>query len=124
MNNHNIYSAFKQTTMKVNIIKFQKLMLAGLITIGVMGVSTIEAEANCSNYGLRSSSSKVKRALTIINAAHDRSANLYWIDFNGQKKHYATIPPLNRQEHSTDNAHVLVVENTYGYCDSVFIVKN
>ncbi len=124
MNSHNTYSALKQVRIRVNIIQLPKLMLTGLITIGAMGVTSLKAEANCSTYGLRSASSNVGRALTIVNTVHDRAANLYWIDFNGQKKHYATIPPLGKHEQSTYNGHVWVVENTYGYCDSVFIVKN
>ena len=124
INSNNIYSALKQITMKVNIIELPKLMLAGLVTIGVMGFSSLEAEASCPTYDLRSASSNVKRALTIVNKVHDRSANLYWIDFNGQKKHYATIPPFGKYEQSTYHDHVWVVENTYGYCDTVFIMKN
>ena len=67
INSNNIYSALKQITMKVNIIELPKLMLAGLVTIGVMGFSSLEAEASCPTYDLRSASSNVKRALTIVN---------------------------------------------------------
>jgi len=83
-----------------------------------------EAQAQCSAYGLTSNPSNVQRQLTIFNNVADRSTTLYWINFDGQKVKYATIPPFGRYKQPTCLGHVWVLENTFGYCDSVFVVEN
>ena len=79
---------------------------------------------SCSTYGLKSVGSNDQRELIIVNQIHDRSANLYWINFNGEKVHYATIPPMGRHVQQTYAGHVWCSDNSYGYCDIVFVVQN
>lgn len=78
----------------------------------------------CNTEGMRSIGSNDGRELIVVNQVGDRSASLYWIDFEGNKKLYATIPPNGRHVQPTFRGHVWISENSYGYCDVIFTVEN
>lgn len=78
----------------------------------------------CGTEGMRSPGSSQPTQFTVINAVGDRTAKLYWIDFEGQKKLYAEIPPNGRHEQQTYRGHIWVSENSFGYCDIVFVSHN
>ncbi|MGV6810098.1 MAG: VHL beta domain-containing protein [bacterium] len=101
-----------------------KLASLKLVALASMMIFTTSVQADCSTFDLRSINSKDKRELIVVNKAKDRSAKLYWLDFNGKKVLYATIPPLGKHKQSTFRTHPWVVENSLGYCDSVFVVEN
>lgn len=88
------------------------------------GCSPHDGCSRCSTFGLRLVGSNDERELIVVNTARDRSTDLYWIDFDGQKVHYAEIPPSSQHVQSTFRGHIWIAENSLGYCDSVFIVEN
>jgi hypothetical protein len=85
---------------------------------------TAEAQSACDWGNLRSEASEESRELVVTNAVGDRSARLYWIDFNGTPVFYAEIPPNGRHVQQTLRRHVWIAENSYGYCDVIFTVEN
>ncbi|MCI5074213.1 hypothetical protein [Oricola sp.] len=78
----------------------------------------------CNTQGMRSPGTNSPTHFTIINQVHDRSAQLYWIDFDGRPQLYATIPPNGRYEQQTYRGHIWKSENSLGYCDIIFIAEN
>jgi len=102
-------------------MKSLTLAAAALIALGT---GAAEAAGACDWGAMRSVGSNEGRELIVVNAVHDRSAKLYWIDFNGQPKLYVEIPPNGRHVQSTYRGHVWVSENSYGYCDVIFTVEN
>jgi len=97
-----------------------RLFLAGLF----VAIATTNATAQCNWGAMRSASSNDQRLLTVVNQVSDRTAMLYWIDFNGNKVRYAEIPPYGRHVQQTYRGHVWISENSYGYCDVIFTVEN
>jgi len=97
------------------------LAAAALVTLGT---GAAEAAGACNWVAMRSIGSSDGRELIVVNAVGDRSARLYWIDFDGQPKFYAEIPPNGRHVQQTYRGHVWVSENSYGYCDVIFTVEN
>ncbi len=98
---------------------------AALAVAGFMLVTAASASADvCGTDGMRSPGSSQPTHFTVINDIGDRTAKLYWIDFEGQKKLYAEIPPHGRHEQQTYRGHIWVSENSFGYCDVVFIAHN
>lgn len=97
-------------------------------SFAVVSAALLSASASfaapCDTRGMRSVGSDAARELVVVNAVGDRSAHLYWINFQGQKVHYVTIPPRGRHVQPTYRGHVWVSENTYGYCDVMFTVEN
>lgn len=84
----------------------------------------LAAYAQCNTAGMRSPGTSQPTQFTVHNRIHDRSANLYWVDFNGQKKLYATIPPNGTHTQQTYRGHIWVSENSLGYCDVMFAAHN
>ncbi len=104
-----------------------KLAVAAVIAASAVIAATPNAPAEaaaCNTAGMRSIGSNDGRELIVVNAVGDRSAELYWIDFNGQWVRYATIPPNGRHVQQTFRGHVWASVNSYGYCDVVFTVEN
>lgn len=97
-----------------------KLTLATALLAG----SGSAAMAVCDTGGMRSPGTNDQRLITVRNAVPDRSAKLYWIDFQGNKKLYATIPPNGSHTQQTYIGHIWTSENSYGYCDIIFTVQN
>lgn len=103
------------------------IRLATVFTVvaGFAAVPYTPAEAAaCNTSGMRSIGSNDGRELIVVNAVGDRSAELYWIDFNGKWIRYATIPPNGRHVQQTFRGHVWASVNSYGYCDVIFTVEN
>lgn len=103
------------------------IRLAAVFTVaaGFAAVPHTPAEAAaCNTSGMRSIGSNDGRELIVVNAVGDRSAELYWIDFNGKWIRYATIPPNGRHVQQTFRGHVWASVNSYGYCDVIFTVEN
>ncbi len=97
-----------------------------LIAIAAIAIPMTQANAaTACNWGnMRSESSNQGRELIVVNRVGDRTARLYWIDFDGNPKLYAEIPPNGRHVQSTYRGHVWVSENSFGYCDVIFTVEN
>ena len=91
--------------------------------LGLFATEAVAAGA-CRWAGMRSAGSNEARELVVVNQVGDRSARLYWIDFDGQPRFYAEIPPWGRHVQQTYRGHVWVSENSYGYCDVIFTVEN
>ena len=90
----------------------------------ILTAGTASAQTAC-NWGMmRSEATDEDRELTVVNRVGDRTANLYWIDFDGNPIFYTSIPPNGRYVQPTLYRHVWVVENSYGYCDVIFTVEN
>ena len=100
-----------------------KTMLLAVAAIGLAATEALAAGA-CNWGGMRSIGSNDSRELIVVNQVGDRSARLYWIDFQGRPKLYAEIPPYGRHVQQTYRGHVWVSENSYGYCDVIFTVEN
>lgn len=94
-----------------------------LLVFGALGAMS-HAWAQCNTAGMRSAASNDVRELIVVNAVHDRSADLFWIDFDGNWKKYVTIAPNGRHRQQTYRGHVWASVNSYGYCDVVFTVEN
>lgn len=90
----------------------------------MLAASGVSAQNKCNWGGMRSEGNNDVRELIVVNRVGDRSANLYWIDFDGKPVFYAKIPPNGRHVQQTYRRHVWVSENTYGYCDVIFTVEN
>ena len=103
-------------------MRFKTLLLA-VSFVGLALTETFAASA-CNWGNMRSVGSKDGRELIVVNRVGDRSAKLYWIDFQGLPKLYAEIPPNGRHVQQTYRGHVWVSENSYGYCDVIFTVEN
>ncbi len=84
----------------------------------------VQAQSACNWGAQRSDGTDTQRELIVVNAVSDRSARLYWIDFDGNPVFYTEIPPNGRHVQGTYYRHVWVVENSYGYCDVIFRVEN
>jgi hypothetical protein len=82
------------------------------------------AQSACSWFDLRSAQTNEPRELIVTNTLGDRSARLFWIDFDGNPQFFAEIPPRDRLVQETFRGHVWLSENSYGYCDVVFMVEN
>lgn len=93
---------------------------AGLVLLAA-GAASADV---CGTESMRSPGSNEPTQFTVVNDIGDRTARLYWIDFEGQKKLYAEIPPHGRHQQQTYRGHIWVSENSYGYCDLVFIPHN
>ena len=89
-----------------------------------MTLATTAIAGPCNTAGMRSAGSNDGRELIVENRIHDRTASLYWIDFDGNRKLYATIPPNGRHVQGTFRGHVWISENSYGHCDVIFTVEN
>ena len=91
----------------------------------IAALAATDGLAAACNWGaMRSIGSSDGRELIVVNQVGDRSARLYWIDFDGQPRFYAEIPPWGRHVQQTYRGHVWVSENSYGYCDVIFTVEN
>ncbi len=102
-----------------------RLAAALAVVGGLAAMPSAPAEAAaCNTSDMRSIGSNDGRELIVVNAVGDRSAELYWIDFNGKWIRYATIPPNGRHVQQTFRGHVWASVNSYGYCDIVFTVEN
>lgn len=100
-----------------------RVLGVSLLAFGALGAMS-DAWAQCNTSGMRSASTNDVRELIVVNAVHDRSADLYWIDFDGNWKKYATIAPNGTHRQQTYRGHVWASVNSYGYCDVVFTVEN
>lgn len=78
----------------------------------------------CNTAGMRSPGTSAPTQFTIVNAVPDRTASLFWIDFNGNPVLYATIPPGGSHTQQTYRGHIWISENSFGYCDLIFIPEN
>lgn len=99
---------------------FLKLLISGLALLTM----SVTAFANCNTQGRKSPGSNAPTQFTVINQVGDRSAKLYWIDFNGQPVLYATIPPNGRHTQQTYRGHLWTSVNSFGYCDTIFEAHN
>ncbi len=110
--------------------KMTSKLLFGLIAaVAVAGGALASAvapasAAACNTSGMRSIGSNDGREPVVVSAVGDRSAELYWIDFDGKWVRYATIAPNGRHVQQTFRGHVWASVNSYGYCDIVFTVEN
>jgi hypothetical protein len=95
-----------------------------MVAACLMAAGTAQAQNICNWGNLRSDPTNEGRELTVVNNVGDRTANLYWINFDGNPVFYASIPPRGRYVQQTLYRHVWVVENSYGYCDVILTVEN
>lgn len=94
-------------------------------TLALVALSSSAMAQNACNWsGMRSIGSNDVRQLTVVNQVSDRSAALYWIDFDGKPVLYKEIPANGRHVQSTYRGHVWISQNSYGYCDVIFTVEN
>lgn len=103
---------------------FTKTSLAASAIAVISMTASSAAQANCNVSGMKSPGSNEPTQFTVVNDIHDRSAKLYWIDFEGNKTLYATIPPNGVHQQQTYRGHIWISENSYGYCDIVWIAQN
>ena len=98
--------------------------LAAAACVLLMTATQALAAGACNWGPMRSVGSDDGRELIVVNQVGDRTARLYWIDFDGRPKLYAEIPPNGRHVQQTYRGHVWISENSYGYCDVIFTVEN
>lgn len=95
-------------------------MKLSAIVVALAATITSPAFAECSVGGLRSITSQLPVAITVSNKTKGRMARLLWIDFDGNRKHYATLAPGVRQTQQTYEGHVWVIEDQNGNCGMIF----
>jgi hypothetical protein len=110
-------------TFDLRRLKMKRLFTAFAVC-AALASGAAQAQSACNWGSLRSDGTNQGRLLTVVNAVPDRTANLYWIDFDGNPIFYAAIPPNGQHVQETLYRHVWVVENSYGYCDVIFRVEN